>query len=133
MATHKQIPKKIRIKIWEKYDHHCAYCGCHLKYKDMQVDHIESVYAQCDYKKEKTLNEINDINNLMPSCRECNFYKSTFTIEKFRERLTNVLMKNLQKTFQYRLALKYGLIKENIKPIEFYFEKEIKDKQNREL
>ena len=130
MTAHKQIPKKIRIKVWEKYNHHCAYCGCHLEYKDMQVDHIESVYTQCDYKKEKTLDEINDINNLMPSCRECNFYKSTFTLEKFRERLTNVLMKNLQKTFQYRLALKYGLIKENIKPIEFCFEKthkEVKD------
>lgn len=31
-------------------------------------------------------------------------------------------MLNLQKTFQYHLAIKYGLIEEHIKPIQFYFE-----------
>lgn len=123
MSQHKPIPKAKRIEVWNKYNHHCAYCGCLLEYKDMQIDHIDSVYVHCETKKEKTLNEINEINNLIPSCRQCNFYKSTFTIEEFRERLSVVLMKNLQKTFQYRLALKYGLIEENIKPIKFYFEK----------
>ena len=123
MSQHKPITKAKRIEVWNKYKHHCAYCGCELEYKDMQVDHIDSVYTYCDYKKEKTLDEINGIDNLMPSCKQCNFYKSTFTIEEFRERLSVVLMKNVQKTFQYRLALKYGLIEENIKPIKFYFEK----------
>lgn len=95
----------------------------------MQVDHIDSVYVHCDYKKENTLDEINDIDNLMPSCKQCNLYKSTFDLETFRDRLTSVMLKNLQKTFQYRLALKYGLIEENIKPIEFYFEKQ-EDRRN---
>ena len=126
MSAHKPITKAKRIEVWNKYDHHCAYCGCELEYKDMQVDHINSVYTCCDYKKEKTLDEINEIDNLMPACRQCNLYKSTFNLEAFRNRLTSVMMKNLQKTFQYRLALKYGLIKENINPIEFYFEKLIK-------
>lgn len=36
----KPIPKHIRQKVYEKYDGHCAYCGCKLEYKDMQVDHI---------------------------------------------------------------------------------------------
>lgn len=126
MSAHKPITKAKRIEVWNKYDHHCAYCGYKLEYKDMQVDHINSVYTRCDYKKEKTLDEINEIDNLMPACRQCNLYKSTFDLEEFRNRLTSVMMKNLQKTFQYRLALKYGLIKENINPIEFYFEKLIK-------
>ena len=90
----------------------------------MQVDHIDSVYVHCDYKKEKTLDEINEIRNLMPSCRQCNFYKSTCSIEDFRERLSDVLMRNLQKTFQYKLALKHSLIVENTKPLVFYFEKQ---------
>jgi len=123
MSQHKPIPKEKRIEVWNKYNHHCAYCGCQLKYKDMQIDHIDSIYVHCEYKKEKTLDEINEINNLMPTCRQCNFYKSTFDIETFRDRLTNVMLKNLQKNFSYRLALKYGLIEENIKPIKFYFEK----------
>ena len=123
MSAHKPITKAKRIEVWNKYDHHCAYCGCELQYKDMQVDHIDSVYTHCDYTKEKTLSEINEDDNLMPTCRQCNLYKSTFDLEEFRNRLTSVMMKNLQKTFQYRLALKYGLIKENINPVEFYFEK----------
>ena len=121
MSTHKPIPKAKRIEVWNMYDHHCAYCGCELEYKDMQVDHIDSVYTYCDYRKEKTLDEINEIDNLMPSCRQCNFYKSNCSIEDFRDRLNVVLMRNLQKTFQYRLALKHGLIEENNKPVEFYF------------
>lgn len=128
MSAHKPIQKKKRIEVWNKYDHHCAYCGCELEYKDMQVDHIDSVYTHCDYAKEKTLSEINEDDNLMPTCRQCNLYKSTFDLEEFRNRLTSVMMENLQKTFQYRLALKYGLIEEIINPVEFYFEKVKKEK-----
>lgn len=40
----KSIPKKVRQKVYEKYDGHCAYCGKKLEYKDMQVDHIQSHY-----------------------------------------------------------------------------------------
>jgi 5-methylcytosine-specific restriction endonuclease McrA len=117
----KPIPKKIREQVYNKYGGHCAYCGCPLEYKDMQVDHIESVYTSSLLKK-----EVNDsIENYMPSCRMCNFYKSTSTIEQFRNNLKNMLMRNVRLPFDYRLALKYGLIKEDIKPIIFYFEKGI--------
>lgn len=122
MSKHKAIPKKIRITLYEKYNHKCAYCGCDLEIKDMQVDHIKSVYANADISQNMSESELYDISNLLPSCRQCNFYKSTMDIEKFRERLADTLMKNLQKNFNYKLALKYGLIKENIKPIEFYYE-----------
>lgn len=40
--SRKLIPKKIREQIYQKYDGHCAYCGCKLEYKDMQVDHVSS-------------------------------------------------------------------------------------------
>jgi len=76
----------------------------------MQVDHIKSIYSNVDYKPIMTIDEINSIDNLLPACRQCNFYKSTETLEMFRRSITDTLMKNLQKTFQYRLALKYGLI-----------------------
>lgn len=123
MSIHKAIPKKKRLLVYEKYNHHCAYCGCDLEYKDMQVDHIESVYKHTDYKQDMTWSEMNDIQNLMPSCRACNYYKGSSSIEIFRKKLSNTLISNLRKSFDYRLALKYGLIKENIKPIKFYFEK----------
>lgn len=122
MSKHKPIPKKIRVALYDKYNHRCAYCGCDLEYKDMQIDHIKSVYANTDFKRVMTNEEMYSVDNLLPTCRQCNFYKSSMDLEVFRKRLSNTLMENLQKTFQYRLALKYGLIEEHITPIKFYFE-----------
>ena len=50
MSKHKAIPKKTRIMLYDRYNHKCAYCGCDMEYKDMQVDHIKSVYANADIK-----------------------------------------------------------------------------------
>ena len=122
MSTHKKIPKKTRLAVYEKCNHRCAYCGCDLKYEDMQVDHIKSVYANNDASHTMTEEEMYSEKNLLPACRH-NFYKSCGNLEAFRESLTSTLMRNLQKTFQYRLAIKYGLIQESIEPVQFYFEK----------
>ena len=118
MSTRKSIPQHIRQQVYEKYNGHCAYCGCELEYKDMQVDHIDSLYWH---------NGEDNIDNYNPSCRMCNFYKSTYTIEKFRENL-QTLYKRLEKNFIYRLAKKYGIVTEKTGKIEFYFEKFCKDK-----
>lgn len=122
MSKHKSISKKKRELVYKKYNGHCAYCGCEIEYKDMQVDHLKSVYLNNDYTQDMTEEEMYSFENLMPACRQCNFYKSTFPLETFRKRLTETIMKNLQKEFNYKLAIKYGLIKENIKPVKFYFE-----------
>lgn len=106
------MKKDIRQKVWKKYDCKCAYCGNELKYDKMQVDHINAKY----------LGGKDDINNYNPSCRECNFYKSTFTIEGFRNQIATILDR-VKKPFIVRLAIKYGLI--SFKPFDglFYFEK----------
>ena len=121
MSAHKKIPKKIRLLVYEKCNHRCAYCGCELEYKDMQVDHVKSVFANTDASHTMTEKEMYSEENLLPACRQCNFYKSCGNLESFREALTSTLMRNLQKTFQYRLAIKYGLIREHIEPVKFYF------------
>lgn len=112
--SRKPIPKSVRKKVYQKFNGRCAYCGCELAYKDMQVDHIKSVYGN---------NGSNDIENLMPSCRMCNFYKGVFSLDDFRKRLETI-HERLQKPFIYRLALKYGLITEHKDKVMFYFEKE---------
>lgn len=38
------ISKKIREIVYKKYNGHCAYCGCKIEYKDMQIDHIVPKY-----------------------------------------------------------------------------------------
>lgn len=123
MSKHKAIPKRVRLEVYEKCNHRCAYCGCELEYKDMQIDHIKSIYSNMDYKQTMTEQEMYSIENLLPACRQCNFYKSVFTLEVFRERLQTTMIKNLRKNFGYRLAVKYGLVEEKMKPITFYFEK----------
>ena len=40
----KHLTKSQRQHVYEKYNGHCAYCGCELDIKDMQVDHIKSDY-----------------------------------------------------------------------------------------
>lgn len=78
--------------------------------------------SQQRYCADNVGKEMYDESNLLPACRQCNFYKSTFTIEQFRQRLKDVMMPNLQKDFRYRLAVKYGLIEEADKSIIFYYE-----------
>ena len=123
MSKRKSLTKKEREVVYEKCNHRCAYCGCEIDYKDMQVDHIKSVYVNADLNNNMTLDEANESENLLPACRQCNFYKSTFTIETFRKRLKSTMLENLKKEFNYRLALKYGLITENDIEVQFYYEK----------
>lgn len=116
----KPIPKKKRELVYKKYNGHCAYCGCELEMKDMQVDHVLSL---CSARWRKTpQEELDDIENLMPSCRSCNYYKGTLTLEGFRRELST-LMERVSKEFIYRLAKKYGMVSEQVWDGRFYFEK----------
>lgn len=122
----KPISKKIRKMVYDKYHGHCAYCGCEISMKDMQVDHIRPVYYEelrNPSLSDEQWDELNDIDNLMPSCRMCNFYKGVWTLEDFRDNLSDMLMRNVEKPFQFRLAEKYGLVKKTPHKITFYFEK----------
>lgn len=114
----KRVPlgKKLRQRLYDKYNHRCAYCGCEILYKDMQVDHVKPVYL-CDDE------DANRESNLLPACRMCNFYKSTMSIDLFRERLGEKLIENLRKSFIFRIAEKYKVVKVEENAIAFYFEK----------
>lgn len=112
--------KKIREIVYAKYKGHCAYCGCELEMKDMQIDHI---VPKCrNYERWAKEIGTDDIDNLNPSCRMCNYYKRMDSLEVFREGLTDMLMRNVRRPFDYRLAVKYGLVKEDVKKVKFYFE-----------
>lgn len=117
----KPIPKKIRQQVYDKYHGHCAYCGCELDIKDMQVDHLDSVY-RAEYEGREV---DNSIDNFMPACRQCNFYKGTSTIDEFREKITHLKRLTLI-AFPARLAQKYGIVQVKEWDMKFYFEKEEK-------
>lgn len=112
----KAIPKKVRQAVYDMYGGRCAYCGEPLQYKDMQVDHVSSVMYH---------NGSDDIGNLLPACRLCNFYKSTDTIEQFRANLAEIprrLAEHKQHRVIYNLARKHGMVVETGAKIEFFFE-----------
>lgn len=79
MSKRKALTRQEREAVYEKCNHRCAYCGCEIEYKDMQVDHVKSVYVNSEINDNMTLEEANAFENLLPACRQCNFYKSTFT------------------------------------------------------
>ena len=109
----KRLAKAERQQVYEKYGGRCAYCGCELDIRDMQVDHIKSVYKH----GEDTLENYN------PSCRMCNFYKSMYSVEFLRERIANIPAKLRERQFIYKMAIKYGLVEETGSNVRFYFEK----------
>lgn len=116
------MKKSVREQVYRKYNGHCAYCGCELEMKDMQVDHIQPKFRNNEMWHQHEIGS-DDISNLNPSCRMCNYYKRMNDLETFRDNLSDMLMRNVRRPFDYRLALKYGLVKEDVQRVKFYFEK----------
>lgn len=71
------ISKKTRVAVYKKFDGHCAYCGRHIAYNDMQVDHFKPQRA---WNPEDSGTD--DIENLMPSCRMCNHLQDRRGVRK---------------------------------------------------
>lgn len=120
----KTISKKLRQEVYKKYGGLCAYCGCTLPEKGFHIDHKHCV-RNYDGKE-----DVNDISNLMPSCRSCNKYKSTFELEEFRKMISGIPGRLRRDSSTYNIALRYGLVEEHEKEIVFWHEKW--EEENRE-
>jgi len=117
------MKKADRVKIWEKYDKHCAYCGKLLDYPDMQVDHIIP-------RRGGRCPSAENMENMNPSCRQCNHYKRSHSLKRFRQ-LVRTLDKRVKAHYINKVAVDYGIIIE-AKPWDgvFYFERCLKIKGN---
>lgn len=135
----KEIRQKIRQKIFNKFNGKCAYCGRNIHnnntniFKEisiMEIDHIipKSRFEEIFKEKKnipnflKHIDNVEHIDNKFPSCASCNRHKSDFTLETFRDELSKQLTRAKKKSFNYRMALKYGQVKETPTKIIFYFE-----------
>ena len=122
----KKLKKIDREQIWLKYDKKCAYCGVEITMKQMQVDHIKPLYRNDNV----TTLEVwgvergtDDIDNLNPSCARCNKWKSTYSLETFREIVQTSINRLERDTPNFRLARDYGLLKVTPDPVIFFFER----------
>ena len=106
-----------RQAVYEKYDGHCAYCGCEIEFKKFQVDHY---WPQCLSHLEPGL-EPDRFENLMPSCAKCNIHKYAMRPEMWRGELGKQVLR-LKKNAQFDRALRFDQIEITERPIVFYFE-----------
>jgi 5-methylcytosine-specific restriction endonuclease McrA len=109
--------KQTRLDVYNKYNGRCAYCGRKIEYREMQVDHIIPIINGWN-RNEHTEN----IKNYNPSCRRCNHYKRSASLEVFRKML-KTLHERTQKIYINKVAEDYGIIK--VEPWDglFYFER----------
>ncbi len=128
------MKKSDRKIVYDKYDGHCAYCGCELQ-KGWHVDELFPVCRNFKYNKEKTkfvhdgtckYPERLHIDNQMPSCPSCNINKHSLSLEGFRLLIQNFIISLNRDSTQYKIAKRYGLIYEIDKPVIFYFEQKLK-------
>lgn len=107
----------LREFVLKKYNNHCAYCGVDLSINTLHIDHIQP----------KAMNGIDNIENMNPSCKECNNYKGPLDIEMFRKCTANMMNKKLHYLFKSKtkmqLAINLGIIIINKWDEQFYFEK----------
>ena len=89
-----------RQKIYDKCHGHCAYCGCKMEYKDMQVDHIIPLHR----------GGTDTMGNMLPACRSCNHYKATLTAGEFREYISEIPKRLQRDSIPYQVGVRFGII-----------------------
>jgi len=116
----RRIPKDVRTRVFNLCNGHCAYCGCAIDPRDMQVDHYLSF--EFGYAIAQGKGDINSEGNYLPACRSCNYYKSGMHIEQFRRMVSKwheILMRD---SVTYRNAVRFRqVIPAQHVPV-FYFE-----------
>lgn len=108
----KSFTKKQRAVILSQTDSRCGYCGVLIDLSEMQIDHKTPMYW----------GGTEEASNLIASCRSCNNYKSTHTVEQFRKLIASTIDKLRRNSTQYRIASRFGVIAETDREVEFYFE-----------
>lgn len=108
----RKLTKAERQAVYDKCGGHCAFCGCEITMQQMQVDHLQPF----------SIFEDDSMENKLPACRSCNYYKGAMPLYMFRsyiERFPETLKRD---SVTYRNAVRFGLVIPNPKPIIFYFE-----------
>lgn len=109
----RKLSRTERQQVYEECNGHCAYCGCGLEYKDMQVDHAKPLKIGGE----------DDISNMLPACRSCNHYKATLDVEGYRRYLAGIHKRLMRDSIPFQVAERFGIVKHMGDDVMFYFEK----------
>ena len=120
IVKRRKLTPQERMDVYRKMDGHCAYCGCVLKYEDMQVDHVVPLNGWSQRGSDT-------LDNMLPACRSCNHYKSTMSLENFRKMVENMPVALARDSVTYKNAVRFGLVVPDPRPIVFYFERRAED------
>lgn len=120
MTERGKISKQLRLNVYDKYNGHCAYCGCEITLQQMQVDHVHPLAKD----------GADTFDNMVPACRSCNHYKSIRTIESFRKAIESMPVVLMRDNVTYKIAVRFGVVKPNLTKIRFYFEENEEHEQN---
>lgn len=126
--------KTDRKLIYDKFGGKCAYCGQSIELSKFHVDHIipkehYRVYFEIEKYKHNipeflshlTINDCEHLDNKFPACSSCNLYKNSNSLIVFRMNISE-LVRQCRRTTQFRIAERFGLVKEQQKEVVFYFE-----------
>lgn len=116
MAERRHLKKSERMEVYNKMHGHCAYCGCDLRFEDMQVDHVIPLNGWM-VKGSDTLE------NMLPACRSCNHYKNRMPLEGFRKMVENMPDALMRDSVTYKNAVRFGLVEPKPHEVVFYFER----------
>jgi hypothetical protein len=108
----RKLSKEERQEVYRKCDGHCAYCGISIKYKDMQVDHVNPL----------GIGGADNVENMLPACRSCNHYKATLDMEGFRKYLSEIHKRLMRDSIPYQVAERFGIVEHKTDKVKFYFE-----------
>lgn len=102
--------------ILSKTGGHCAYCGCELSIKTMQIEHAIPRHYALGY-------DVNLFENLLPACKYCNNYKGDWFIRDFRTHLSKLPQYLFKSTTKAQVAENFGMITLKTWDRIFYYEK----------
>jgi hypothetical protein len=116
-----KLTKKEREIVRLKSNGKCWYCGNALPLKGWHVDHFKPVYRQGG-ELWKPENDV--IENMVPACAPCNLFKSVFSVDEFRIEIAMQVLRARKTSVNFRTAERFGMIKEDIKPVVFWYEQQ---------
>ena len=112
MDKRRRLSKNDRQLVYDKLNGHCAYCGCEIDIQQMQVDHVVPLRKGGE----------DSLSNMLPACRSCNHYKSTLTVEQFRQMIEKMPSTLMRDSVTYKNAVRFGIVIPNPHKIHFFFE-----------